>query len=137
MEQHTVAPQTEIASQPGEIQPELAQPKQSWLKYGRSPLVVLMVAFVISLGMWVVDFQPVSSDTNKLNVAYEPTVSDADLLNLQSPIWQENRTNNLSQEIDANGQLTHKLSTTIIPLSAQYIAAGWQCPPVKGAGGLQ
>lgn len=123
MEQHTVAPPTEIAGQPGEIQPELARPEQSWLKYGRSPLVVLMVAFVISLGMWVVDFQPVSSDTNKLNVAYEPTVSDADLLNLKSPVWQESRPNNLSQEIDANGNLTHRVSTTIIPLSAQYIAA--------------
>lgn len=86
-------------------------------------MVVLLVAFAVSLGMWVVDFQPVSSDTNKLTVSYEPTASDADLLNLNSPIWQENRTNNLSAEIDANGNLTHKVSTTIVPLSAQYIAA--------------
>src|SRR4051812_35251615 len=101
MEQQTVATQTEIDSQPGEIQTDPARPIQRWLKYGRSPLVVLLAAFVISLGMWMVDFQPVSSDTNKLTVSYEPTASDADLLNLNSPIWQENHTNNLSAELDA------------------------------------
>jgi DMSO reductase family type II enzyme heme b subunit len=123
MEQQIVAPQTEIASLPGDPQSEPGRPTNKWLRYGRSPLVVLAVAFVISLAMWVVDFQPVSSDTNKLTVSYEPTASDADLLNLSSPIWREDHPNSFSQEIDANGKPTGKLSTTIVPLSAQYMTA--------------
>jgi DMSO reductase family type II enzyme heme b subunit len=123
MEQQTVVPQHKITSQPGDPQANTVRSRQGWLRFGRSPLAVLLMAFAISMAMWVVDFQPVSSDTNKLTVAYEPTATDADLLNLNSPVWQENRTNTLSKEIDASGNLTNKISTTIIPLSAQYLAA--------------
>jgi DMSO reductase family type II enzyme heme b subunit len=124
MEQQAVAPQTETTGQPGEVeiavQPAPAR-RRFW--YRSSPLVILSVAFVISAAMWVVDFQPVSSDTNKLTVSYFPSASDADLLNLQSPVWSADTPNNASAELDANGQPTNKVSTTIVPLSAQYIAA--------------
>ncbi len=123
MEQQTVAPQDEIASQPGDHEATPVRFGQNWRKYGRSPFVILFLAFGISMAMWVVDFQPVSSDTNKLTVSYEPTVSDADFLNLNSPVWREDHTNTLSKELDANGKPSNKVTTTIIPLSAQYIAA--------------
>ncbi|HEX2915183.1 MAG TPA: ethylbenzene dehydrogenase-related protein [Chloroflexia bacterium] len=106
-----------------ENQPEITvRPLPRWQRLLRSPLPVLVAAFALALGMWMVDFQPVSSDSTKLNAAYEPTVSDSELLNLKSPVWSEDRKNSLSKETDANGNPTGKLSTTVVPLSAQYIA---------------
>jgi complex iron-sulfur molybdoenzyme family reductase subunit gamma len=127
MEQQAVAPQTETTGQPGETVVELdsapVAPARRRFWYRGSPWVVLAVALIISAAMWAVDFQPVSSDTNKLTVSYFPNASDADLLNFQSPVWSENTVNKESTELDANGQPTNKVTTTIVPLSAQYIAA--------------
>ena len=121
MEQQVIAPQVELEGQP---QPVPVSPKApgKWKRLTRSPLVVLGLGLGLALVMWMVDFQPVSSDATKLTAAYEPTVSDADLLNINSPVWNPDRQNSVSKETDANGNLTHKISTTVIPLSAQYIA---------------
>ena len=89
----------------------------------RSPLIWLGLAVALAVGMWMVDFQPVSSDSTKVTAAYEPGVGDEEFLNLKSPVWSEDRRNDVSKETDLSGNQTHKLSTTVIPLSAQYIAA--------------
>ncbi len=117
-QQLIVAEPPETSSQP---QPALKTPRL-WQRLTRSPLVMIGLAFGLALVMWMVDFQPVSSDATKLTVAYEPTASDGDLLNLKSSVWDPNHTNSLSKEIDLDGKPTNKISTTVIPLSAQYIA---------------
>ncbi len=121
MEQLSVAPQPAIAA-PSEISsvPEVRQMRRGrrWL---RSPVVLLGLTFGLALLMWSVDFQPVSSDTTKLTAAYEPTVADGDLLNLKSPIWSESRENKLSKEVGSDSKPTNRISTTVIPLSGQYI----------------
>ncbi len=88
----------------------------------RSPVMLLGAAMALAIFMWMADFQPVSSDSTKLTAAYEPGVSDAEFLNLKSPVWSEAHPNDISKETDASGNLTHKLSTTVVPLSAQYLA---------------
>lgn len=115
LEQPVVPPQSAEAS------PAPFKSKTSWQHRLSSPLALISFAFAVALTMWMADFQPVSSDTTKLNVAYEPTVSDADFLNLNHPVWSADRTNKQSKETDASGQPTGKVSTTVIPLSSQYI----------------
>lgn len=104
----------EVSSQP-------ASDKTRMHKLTRSPLMLLLPAFLLAMGMWAVDFQPVSSDATKLVVAYEPSVSDADLLDPKSAVWKEDRSNSVSKETDAAGKPTGKIATTIVPMSAQYI----------------
>jgi len=122
MEQQVVAPQAEVESQPQPVTGAVKTPGK-WRRLSRSPLFVLGLGLGLALVMWMVDFQPVSSDATKLTAAYEPTVSDADLLNISSPVWNADRQNNVSKETDLNGNPTHKISTTVIPLSAQYLAS--------------
>ncbi len=118
MEQQTVAHEVESNS----LLPT-SVPKPGWgRRLSRSPWLMLGMALGLALVMWMVDFQPVSSDATKLTVAYEPSVSDGDLLNPASPIWSPDRKNGFSKETDAQGMPTNKITTTIIPLSAQYIA---------------
>ncbi len=84
----------------------------------RSPLVTLGGAFGLAILMWAFNFQPVSSDTTKLVAVYDPT---ANLLDPNSPIWSSKRPNTNSGEVDLNGTPTGEVSTTVVPLSAQYI----------------
>lgn len=106
-------------------QPTSAEPVTSKAGFARrllkSPLALLLPAFLLAMGMWAVDFQPVSSDSTKLVVAYEPNVSDKDLLNPNADVWKADRPNSISKEVDENGKQTGKVATTIIPLSGQYI----------------
>jgi DMSO reductase family type II enzyme heme b subunit len=111
-----------VSSQPEAESVPVTVAKPSRLRRAlRSPLALILPAILMAVGLWAVDFQPVSSDANKLFVAYEPGVSDADLLNPRSPVWSENRENRVSTETDAQGNRTNRLSTTIIPMSGQYI----------------
>jgi DMSO reductase family type II enzyme heme b subunit len=86
----------------------------------RSPLVMLGIALGLAIAMWALNFQPVSSDTTKLVAVY---VKDANLLDPNSPAWNPDRTDTISNEVDASGKPTQKTSTTVVPLSAQYLLA--------------
>ncbi len=90
----------------------------------RSPLLMLGVAMGLAVVMWLCNFQPVSSDTTKLIAVYDPS---ANLLDLNSPVWNPDR-KVASSEVDAAGKPTGKISTTVVPLSAQYIL-----PPQGGS----
>jgi len=84
----------------------------------RSPWLMLGTAFGLAVIMWSFNFQPVSSDTTKLTAIYDP---GANLLDPNSPVWNPERTDPKSSEVDPAGKTTGKTSTTIVPLSAQYI----------------
>ncbi len=86
----------------------------------RSPLWMLGAAFGLALVMWSFNFQPVNSDTTKLVAVYDAT---ANLLDPSSPVWDAGRKSVNSNEVDAQGKPTGLVSTTIVPLSAQYILA--------------
>ncbi len=94
-------------------------------KFFHSPLLMLGGAFGLAILMWAFNFQPVSSDTVKLVAVYDPT---ANLLDPNSPIWSTERKSESSGEVDANGKPTGTVSTTIVPLSSQYIL-----PPQGGS----
>ncbi len=117
MQQQLVAPPVE----PARPLPPVRM-RGRWQRLVASPLTLLAMALGLATLMWMVDFQPVSSDATKLTVAYEPDVSDGDLLNLEAEVWKTTRKNPISKEVDPSNQPTGNISTTIIPLSAQYIA---------------
>jgi complex iron-sulfur molybdoenzyme family reductase subunit gamma len=81
---------------------------------------MLGVALGLATLMWAFNFQPVSSDTTKLVAVYDPT---ANLLDPNSPVWNPDRTDPKSNEVNADGKPSGKTSTTIVPLSSQYILA--------------
>jgi len=86
---------------------------RNWLA---RPLVVLGLAFTLALGMYVIDFQPVRSESTNLTATYIPDLSDNQLLDFQSKAWDANRND------PASLQASKKVDTTTVPLSAQYIA---------------
>jgi DMSO reductase family type II enzyme heme b subunit len=59
--------------------------------------------------MWVVNFQPVSSESTKLSALYTPGIP---LMDFNSPAWDENKT--WAQKQD------QKVATTVVPLSGQF-----------------
>jgi DMSO reductase family type II enzyme heme b subunit len=80
------------------------------------PLVVIGLAFGLALTMYCFDFQPVRSESTSLSAVYVPNVSDSDLLNFNSVAWDPNRPD------PASLQANKLVDTTVVPLSAQYIA---------------
>lgn len=103
-------------------QPISSRPPKKWYAFLGTPFVMLSLALGLAIGMWLIDFQPVSSDTTKLTVAYEPTITDDEMLDMNNPVWSDQRRNDISRETDPNGNPTNSLSTTVIPMSGQYIA---------------
>lgn len=80
------------------------------------PVLMLSLAFLLALGMYVVNFQPVRSESTNLTAVYIPDVSDEQLLDFNNKAWDPNRND------PASLQANQKVDTTVVPLSAQYIA---------------
>src|SRR5690348_8194407 len=91
--------------------PVALKPKR---RFTASPLFVLGLALGLAVLMWAFNFQPVNSDTTKLVAVYDST---ANLLDPNSPVWNPDRIDPASNEVDADSKPTQKVSTTVVPLS--------------------